>query len=114
LLIDTTGIAHLRGPSNLGQCHVNFAEGCHLYIAATPNGQQTDIPEHRGEPPPDYTGSGMAFLAPGGDNRKLSRDDRVIDRHHLGEGEGRAEDLDPSVERLSPPLPGFLDAAAVL
>ena len=65
-------------------------------------------------PPPDHTGSGMAFLAPGGDNRKLSRDDRVIDRHHLGEGEGRAEDLDPSVERLSPPLPGFLDAAAVL
>src|SRR3712207_8486131 len=38
----------------------------------------------------------------------------VIDRHHLGEGEGRAEDLDPSVERLSPPLPGFLDADAVL
>src|SRR5215212_3476849 len=35
LLIDTTGIAHPRGPSNLGQCHVNFAEGCHLYIAAT-------------------------------------------------------------------------------
>jgi len=79
-----------------------------------PNGQQTDIAEHRGEPPLDHTGSGMAFLAPGGDNRKLSRDDRVIDRHHLGEGEGRAEDLDPSVERLSPPLPGFLDADAVL
>jgi hypothetical protein len=35
LLIDTTGIAHPQGPSNLGQCHVNFAEGCHLYIAAT-------------------------------------------------------------------------------
>src|SRR4051812_13260102 len=79
-----------------------------------PNDQQTDIAEHRGEPPLDHTGSGMAFLAPGGDNRKLSRDDRVIDRHHLGEGEGRAEDLDPSVERLSPPLPGFLDADAVL
>src|SRR4051812_32325730 len=35
LLIDTTDIAHPRGPSNPGQCHVNFAEGCHLYIAAT-------------------------------------------------------------------------------
>src|SRR3954469_9007018 len=35
LLIDTTVIAHPKGPSNLGQCHVNFAEGCHLYIAAT-------------------------------------------------------------------------------
>src|SRR3954469_3012142 len=79
-----------------------------------PNGQQTDIAEHRGEPPPDHTGGGMAYLAPGGDNRKLSRNDRVVDRHHLGKGEGRAEDLDPSVERLSPPLPGFLDAAAVL
>src|SRR3954469_24274567 len=39
LLIDTTGIAHLRGPSNPGQCHVNFAEGCHLYIAATGSAQ---------------------------------------------------------------------------
>src|SRR3954465_11705997 len=35
LLIDTTAIAHPRGPSNPGQCHVNFAEGGHLYIAAT-------------------------------------------------------------------------------
>src|SRR5215208_6617005 len=35
-------------------------------------------------------------------------------REPWGEGEGRAEDLDPSVERLSPPLPGFLDADAVL
>src|SRR5215213_5177169 len=35
LLIDTTDIAHPQGPSNLRQCHVNFAEGCHLYIAAT-------------------------------------------------------------------------------
>ena len=26
---------HSRGPSNPGQCHVNFAEGCHLYIAVT-------------------------------------------------------------------------------
>src|SRR3954465_12927408 len=81
---------------------------------AVPNGQHTDIAEHRGEPPLDHTGSGMAFLAPGGDKRKLSRNDRVVDRHHLGEGEGRAEDLHPSVERLSPPLPGFLDADAVL
>ena len=32
LLIDTTGTAH---PSNPGQCHVNSAEGCHLYIAVT-------------------------------------------------------------------------------
>src|SRR3954453_20662807 len=81
---------------------------------SVPNGQYTDIAEHRGEPPLDHTGRGMAFLAPGGDKRKLSRDDRVVDRHHLGEGEGRAEDLHPSVERLSPPLPGFLDADAVL
>src|SRR4051795_13721154 len=79
-----------------------------------PNGQHTEIAEHRGEPPFDHTGSGMGFLAPGGDKRKLSRADRVIDRHHLGEGEGRAEDLHPPVERLSPPLPGFLDADAVL
>src|SRR5215472_4618245 len=35
LLIDTTGTAHPRGSSNPGQCHVNFAEGCHLYIAVT-------------------------------------------------------------------------------
>src|SRR5215213_4713180 len=31
-----------------------------------PNGQQTDIAEHRGKPPLDHTGSGMAFLAPDG------------------------------------------------
>src|ERR1700751_2110978 len=79
-----------------------------------PDGQQTDIAENRGEPPLDHTGSGMTFLAPGSDNRELPRAGRVIDRHHLGEGKGRAEDLDPSVERLSPPLPGFLDADAVL
>src|SRR5215472_9226764 len=35
LLIDTTGTAHPRGSSNPEQCHVNFAEGCHLYIAVT-------------------------------------------------------------------------------
>ena len=79
-----------------------------------PNDQQTDIAEHRGEPPLDHTGRGMTFLAPGGDHCKLSRAERVIDRHHLGEGEGRTEDLHPSVERLSPPLPSFLDADAVL
>jgi threonine aldolase len=33
-VIDTTGTAHPRGSSNR-QCHVNFAEGCHLYIALT-------------------------------------------------------------------------------
>src|SRR3954471_8351302 len=48
LLIDTTGIAHLRGPSNLGQCHVNFAEGCHLYIAATAPRRATNVMESRG------------------------------------------------------------------
>ena len=35
LLVDTPGTAHPRGSSNPGQCHVNFAEGCHLYIAVT-------------------------------------------------------------------------------
>jgi hypothetical protein len=35
LLIDTTGTAHLGSFSNLGQCHINFAEGCHFYIAPT-------------------------------------------------------------------------------
>src|SRR4051794_29808974 len=44
---------------------------------SVPNGQHTDIAEHRGEPPLDHTGSGMAFLAPGGDKRKLSRAERV-------------------------------------
>src|SRR5690242_8024590 len=77
---------------------------------AVPTGQHTDIAEHHGERPSDHTGSGMAFLAPGGGNRKLSRDDRVIDCRHLGEGKGRAEELHPSVERLSPPLPCFFDA----
>src|SRR3954464_15248626 len=48
LLIDTTAIAHLRGPSNLGQCHVNFAEGCHLYIAATPACRRWDVLENQG------------------------------------------------------------------
>ena len=108
------------GPAATGSGGVAYVERMRCDRTAefpafpVPNGQQTDIAEHRGEPPLDHTRSGMAFLAPGGDNRKLSRDERVIDRHHLGEGEGRTEDLDPSVERLSPSLPGFLDAAAVL
>src|SRR4051795_3912687 len=108
------------GPATTGSGGVAYFERMRCDRTAefpafrVPSGQQTDIAEHRGEPPLDHTGSGMAFLAPGGDKRKLSRDDRVIDRHHLGEGEGRAEDLHPSVERLSPPLPGFLDADAVL
>ena len=43
LLIDTTGTAHPRGSSNPGQCHVNFAEGCHLYIAVTLDGKQDPL-----------------------------------------------------------------------
>jgi hypothetical protein len=35
LLIDTTAKAHLPGPQNPGECHLYFAEGCHLYIALT-------------------------------------------------------------------------------
>jgi hypothetical protein len=37
LLIDTTAAAHLPGPQNLRECHLYFAEGCHLYIALTVN-----------------------------------------------------------------------------
>src|SRR3954469_15465432 len=48
LLIDTTVIAHPQGPSNLGQCHVNFAEGCHLYIAATSAILITDVMTNQG------------------------------------------------------------------
>jgi len=35
LLIDSTAMTHLPRPQNPGECHVYFAEGCHLYIAAT-------------------------------------------------------------------------------
>jgi hypothetical protein len=35
LLIDTTATAHLPGPQNPRECHLYFAEGCHLYIALT-------------------------------------------------------------------------------
>jgi hypothetical protein len=35
LLIDTTATAHLPGPQNPGECHLYFAQGCHLYIAPT-------------------------------------------------------------------------------
>jgi hypothetical protein len=31
----TTATAHLPGPQNPGECHLYFAEGCHLYIAPT-------------------------------------------------------------------------------
>src|SRR5262249_57319886 len=41
LLIDTTGIAHPRGPSKPAHCHVDFAEGCHLYIAVTLSHRET-------------------------------------------------------------------------
>src|SRR5215210_73394 len=35
-LIDTTVIQHvLLQPRKAGECHLNFAEGCHLYIALT-------------------------------------------------------------------------------
>jgi hypothetical protein len=35
-LIDTTVIRHvLLQPRKAGECHLNFAEGCHLYIALT-------------------------------------------------------------------------------
>jgi hypothetical protein len=33
-MIDTTNTAHLPGPQNLDECHLYFAEGCHLYMAA--------------------------------------------------------------------------------
>jgi hypothetical protein len=34
LLIDTTDIRPvLPQPQHAGECHLNFAEGCHLYIA---------------------------------------------------------------------------------
>src|SRR5271165_2745539 len=36
LLIDSTAMTHLPGPQNPGECHLYVAEGCHLYIAATP------------------------------------------------------------------------------
>jgi hypothetical protein len=39
LLIDTTGTAHPPGSSNPGQCHVNFAEGCHLFCHGPLDGQ---------------------------------------------------------------------------
>src|SRR3954453_17411046 len=48
LLIDTTGIAHPRSSSNPGQCHVNFAERCHLYIAATGRSLITSLMENVG------------------------------------------------------------------
>jgi hypothetical protein len=36
LLIDNTATTvHLPGPQNPGECHLYFAEGCHLYIALT-------------------------------------------------------------------------------
>ena len=35
LIIDNTAKAHLPGPQNPGECHLYFAEGCHLYIALT-------------------------------------------------------------------------------
>jgi hypothetical protein len=33
-----SGRLRVANASNPGQCHVNFAEGCHLYIALTQNG----------------------------------------------------------------------------
>jgi hypothetical protein len=44
--IDTTGTVHLRGSSNPGQCHINFAEGCHLYIALTRESRIIDVLEN--------------------------------------------------------------------
>jgi hypothetical protein len=36
LLINTTDIRPVLPQLNpAGECHLNFAEGCHLYIAAT-------------------------------------------------------------------------------
>src|SRR5215204_944935 len=36
-LIDTTVIGPvLLQPQTTGECHLNFAQGCHLYIAVTP------------------------------------------------------------------------------
>jgi len=35
LIIDTTATTHPPRPQNPRKCHVNFAEGCHFYIAAT-------------------------------------------------------------------------------
>ena len=35
LFTDTIGTAHFLGSQNPGRCHLNFAEGSHLYIART-------------------------------------------------------------------------------
>src|SRR6202007_80788 len=36
-------MAHLPGPQNPGECHLYFAEGCHLYIALTENWRRTGV-----------------------------------------------------------------------
>jgi hypothetical protein len=35
LLIDNTATVHPPGPQNPRECHLYFAEGCHLYMALT-------------------------------------------------------------------------------
>src|SRR5208283_5102942 len=51
LLIDNTATTmHLPGPQNPGECHLYFAEGCHLYIALTVKSRRTDVDRDRGTP----------------------------------------------------------------
>jgi hypothetical protein len=45
LLIDTTATALLPGPQNPRECHLYFAEGCHLYIALTATDPTNGISE---------------------------------------------------------------------
>jgi hypothetical protein len=44
LLIDNTATTvHLPGSQNPGECHLYFAEGCHLYIALTTKSRGIDV-----------------------------------------------------------------------
>src|SRR5208283_2299976 len=47
LLIDTAATAHLPRPRAQGECHLNFAEGCHLYIALTRPGLRFHVYGYR-------------------------------------------------------------------
>jgi hypothetical protein len=66
LLIDTTATAHLPGPQNPGECHLYFAEGCHLYIALTKKCRGIDVTENR------RPGDTQLFAAPRNVARRVS------------------------------------------
>ena len=66
-----------------------------------PKRVDADIAEKDCDPSFDHSGGWMALAAPGCDDGELKGDVRIMNGQHLGESEGGAENVDPTVKGLA-------------